>query len=92
MKKIKKEKELCGDVHIVARAAHLGLALQASHFNRGTWIAYCPGTNHTLELQSKRNLFCCGYCRAGGGIVELDEFVAQRRGLAAGLIGGRPMH
>ena len=37
------------------------------------------GTNHALELQPKRNLFYCGYCRVGGGKDELDEFTAQRR-------------
>src|SRR5450759_34695 len=48
MDEIKKENELWREAKIVTRAAHLGLALQASHFSRGTWIACCPGTNHTL--------------------------------------------
>jgi hypothetical protein len=74
------------------QAAHLGLALQASHFSRGTWIARCRGINHTLELQPKQNLFYCGYCRFGGGMDELDAFVAQRRSTAAGVIGGRTLH
>ena len=52
---IKKDNELWREAKIVTKAAHLGLALQASHFSRGTWIACCPGTNHTLELQPKRN-------------------------------------
>ena len=67
-----KENELWRVAPIVTKAAHLGIALQASHFSRGTWIACCPGTNHTLELQPKRNLFYCGYCRVGGGVDELD--------------------
>ena len=92
MDEIKKENELWREAKIVTKAAQLGLALQASHFSRGTWIACCPGTNHTLELQPKRNLFYCGYCRVGGGIDELDEFVAQRRSTAAGFIGGRTLH
>ena len=92
MDEIKKENELWREAKIVTKAAQLGLALQASHFSRGTWIACCPGTNHTLELQRKRNLFYCGYCRVGGGIDELDEFVAQRRSTAAGFIGGRTLH
>ena len=79
MDEIKKENELWREAKIVTKAAQLGLALQASHFSRGTWIACCPGTNHTLELQPKRNLFCCGCCRVGGGIDELDEFVAQKK-------------
>jgi hypothetical protein len=70
MDEIKNENEL-GRRPIVTKAAHLGLALQASHFSRGIWIACCPGTNHTLELQPKRNLFYCGCCRVGGGIDEL---------------------
>jgi hypothetical protein len=92
MDEIKNENQLWRGAKIVTRAAHLGLALQASHFSRGTWIACCPGTNHTLELQPKRNLFHCGYCRVGGGIDEFDEFVAQRRSTAAGFIGGRTLH
>ena len=92
MDEIKQENELEREAKIVTKAAQLGLALQASHFSRGTWIACCPGTNHTLELQPKRNLFYCGCCRVGGGIDELDEFVAQRRSTAAGFIGGRTLH
>ena len=90
---IKKENEVWREAEIVTKAAHLGLALEASNFSRGTWIACCPGTNHTLELQPKRNLFYCGYCRVGGGIDKLDEFVAQRRrSKAAAFIGGRILH
>jgi hypothetical protein len=89
---IKKENEVWREAEIVTKAAHLGLALEASNFSRGTWIACCPGTNHTLDLQPKRNLFYCGYCRVGGGIDELDEFVAQRRSTAAEVIGGRTLH
>jgi hypothetical protein len=90
---IKKENEVWREAEIVTKAAHLGLALGASNFSRGTWIACCPGTNHTLELQPKRNLFYCGYCRVGGGIDKLDEFVAQRRrSKAAAFIGGRTLH
>ena len=90
---IKKENEVWREAEIVTKAAHLGLALEASNFSRGTWIACCPGTNHTLDLQPKRNLFYCGYCRVGGGIDKLDEFVAQRRrSKAAAFIGGRILH
>jgi hypothetical protein len=64
----------------------------ASNLSVRTWIACCPGTKHPLELQPKRNLFYCGYCRVGGGIDELDEFVAQRRSTAAEVIGGRTLH
>jgi hypothetical protein len=92
MDEIKKENELWREAKIITRAAHLGLALQASHFSRGIWIACCPGTNHTLEFQPKRNLFCCGCCRVEGGVDELDEFVAQRKGAAAGFTGGRTLH
>jgi hypothetical protein len=89
---IKNENELWRESKLITKAAHLGLALQASHVSRETWIACCPGTNHTLELQPKRNLFYCGCCKVGGGTDELDEFVAQRRSKAAGFIGGRTLH
>ena len=93
LEEIKKENEVWRETEIVTKAAHLGLALEASSFSRGTWIACCPGTNHTLELQPKRNLFYCGYCKVGGGIDKLVEFVAQRRrSKAAAFIGGRTLH
>jgi hypothetical protein len=92
MDEIKNENELARRAEIVTTAAHLGLALQPSQFSRGTWIACCPGANHTLELRPKQNLFRCGCCRVGGGIEELVEFVAQRRSAAAGFIAGRTLH
>ena len=52
---IKKENEVWREAEIVTKAAHLGLALEASNFSRETWIACCPGTNHSLELQPKQN-------------------------------------
>jgi hypothetical protein len=92
MDETRKENALWRDAKIVTKAAQLGLALRASHFSRGTWIACCPGTNHTLELQPKRNPFYCGYCRVGGGPDELDKFAARRRWTAAGFIVGRTLH
>jgi hypothetical protein len=92
MDEIKNENELGRRAEIVTTAAHLGLALQPSQFGRRTWIACCPGTNHTLELQPKRNLFYCGYCRVGGGIDDLEKFVAERRCTAACFVGARTVH
>jgi hypothetical protein len=74
MDETRKANELWREAKIVTKAAQLGLALQASHFNRGTWIACCPEANHTLELQPKRNLFYCGCCKVGGGI---DGFISR---------------
>ena len=87
---IKKENEVWREAEIVTKAAHLGLSPQASNLDVATWIARCPGTNHALELQPKRNLFYCGYCRVGGGKDELDEFTAQRR--STGFIRGRTLN
>jgi hypothetical protein len=92
MDEIKNENELWREAKIITKAAHLALTLEASHFSRGTRIACCPGTNHTLELQPERNLFYCGCCKVGGGIDELDGLVAQRRSTATGFIGGRTLH
>ena len=92
LEEIKKENEVWREAEIVTKAANLGLALEASNFSRGTWIACCPGTNHTLDLQPKRNLFYCGYCKVGGGIDKLDEFVAHRRSPTGEFIGGRTLH
>jgi hypothetical protein len=92
MDEIKNENELWRESKLITKAAQLGLPLQASHFSRDTWIACCPGTNHTLELQPKRNLFYCFGCRVGGGQDDLAEFVARRRSTAVGFIGGRTLH
>jgi hypothetical protein len=77
MSKIKNENEASRNAEIVTKAADWRLSPEASG-TPGTWIARCPGTNHTLELQPKRNLFYCGYCKVGGGIPELEEFAARR--------------
>ena len=79
MEEVKKENEVWREAEIVTKAAQLGLSPMASTLGVGTWIARCPGTNHTLQMQPKRNLFFCGYCRVKGGINELDEFAAQRK-------------
>jgi hypothetical protein len=92
MDEIKNENELGRRAEIVTKAAHLGLALQPSQFGRRTWIACCPGTNHTLELKTKQNLFYCGCCRVGGGIDELAKFVARKRSTAADFTGRRTLH
>jgi hypothetical protein len=92
MEEIKKENEGWREAEIVTKARQLGLSPQASSLDVKFWIARCPGTNHPLDLQPKRNLFYCGYCRVGGGIDKLDEFVAHRRSPAGAFIGGRTLH
>ena len=92
MEEIKKENEVWREAEIVTKARQLGLSPQASSLDVKFWIARCPGTNHPLDLQPKRNLFYCGYCRVGGGIDKLDEFVAQRRSPTGEFIGGRTLH
>ena len=89
---IKKENEVWREAEIVTKATQLGLSPKASSLDVKFWIARCPGTNHPLDLQPKRNLFYCGYCKVGGGIDKLDEFAAQRRSTAAGFIGGRTLN
>ena len=74
MEEIKKENEVWREAEIVTKTAGLGLSPNASNLGVGIWIARCPGTNHTIQMQPKRNLFFCGYCRVKGGIDELDEF------------------
>jgi hypothetical protein len=43
MDEIKKENESWREAKIVTKAAHLGLALQASHFSRGSESRVVPG-------------------------------------------------
>src|ERR1039457_6536242 len=59
LEEIKKENEVWREAETVTKAAHLGLALEAPNFRKGTWTARCPGTNHTFDLEPKRNLFYC---------------------------------
>lgn len=79
MDEIKNENEVWREAEIVTKAAQLGLSPNASSLGVGTWIARCPGTNYSLQMQPKRNLFYCGYRRVGGGKDELDAFAAQRK-------------
>jgi hypothetical protein len=72
------ENEVWREAEIVTKAAQLGLSPMASMLGVGIWISRCPGTNHTIQMQPKRNLFYCGYCGVKGGIDELNEFAAQR--------------
>jgi len=73
MEEVKKENEVWREAEIVTKAAQLGLSPTASSLGVGAWIARCPGTNHNLHMQPKRNLFFCGYCGVKGGMAELDE-------------------
>ena len=75
----KKRNEAWRQAEIVAKAEQAGLSPKPSNLDIETWTARCPGTNHTLQMQPKRNLFYCGYCRVGGGIDELGEFADQRK-------------
>jgi hypothetical protein len=53
MEEIKKENEVWREAEIITKAAHLGLSPKASNLGGGTWIAFCPGTKHPLELRPK---------------------------------------
>jgi len=78
MAKIQEENKSWREAKIILKAAELGLLPKPSKYRSGIWVANCPGmNNHEIELQPKRNLFRCGYCRVGGGIEQLVEFAAQ---------------
>jgi hypothetical protein len=80
MSKIQKANESWREAQIVVKAAALGLLPKPSNYMAGIWVANCPGiNNHQIELQPKKNLFRCGYCRVGGGIEQLEEFAAQTK-------------
>jgi hypothetical protein len=89
MDEINNENELGRRAEVVTTAAHLRDLRCSPPISAEESGARCPGTNHTLELKSKKNLFYCGCCRAGGGIDELVEFVARKRRTAAGFTGRR---
>ena len=55
MEVIKKENEVWREAEIVTKARQLGLSPQASSLNERTWVAYCPGTKHPLELLPVRD-------------------------------------
>lgn len=69
---------------IVELASELGLAPDTDGLVRGLWEARCPGTSHTLEIQSQTDLFRCGYCRVGGGLAELRALVESRMARRSG--------
>jgi hypothetical protein len=92
MKEIKKENEVWREAEIVTKARQLGLSPQASSLSERTWVAYCPGTKHPLELQPKRNRFYCGYCRVGGDIDKLNEIAAGPKSVPGESIGWRTLH
>ena len=43
------------------------------------WKASCPGTNHHMRISAEIDKFYCGWCKRGGGLTELIEFVAEQR-------------
>jgi hypothetical protein len=92
MEEIKKENEVWREAEIVTKARQLGLSPQASSLSERTWVAYCPGTKHPLELLPKRNRFYCGYCRFGGDIDKLNEIAAGRKSVPGESIGWRTLH
>ena len=59
-------------------AEELGLYTRPDGKTNNHWRATCPGTNHSLQLQSPKNVFFCGYCKRRGGIDELRSFVRER--------------
>jgi hypothetical protein len=63
---------------IVELARELKLFPDTDGLVRGRWEARCPGTSHSLEIQTQTNLFRCGYCRVGGGLEDLRSLVELR--------------
>ena len=63
---------------IVDLAEELALDPEPSVRHAGRWEARCPGTGHRLQLDARKGLFYCGYCRRGGGPEDLRAFVRER--------------
>ena len=63
---------------IVIAAEELNLRPRPTGTGPHHWAANCPGTNHTLMIESETNQFGCGYCRRNGGRDELRAFVEER--------------
>ncbi|MEZ5846006.1 MAG: hypothetical protein R3C70_04570 [Geminicoccaceae bacterium] len=63
---------------LIELAAQLGLSPQPSGKHPSFWQANCPGTHHTLLLNSQDDMFFCGYCKKKGSLDELRDFVAIR--------------
>ena len=75
MEEISNQNGVWREADIVTKASELRLSPSASNLDVGIWIARCPGTNHSLQMQPQRNLFYCGYCRVGA---ELDSLPRER--------------
>lgn len=63
---------------IVSMARILGLNPQPNGQGPHHWRARCPGTNHSLYIQSGSDQFGCGYCRRKGDADELQAFYEER--------------
>lgn len=69
---------------IVRAAEEMRLRPEPSGSSTTSWQANCPGTQHFLMLDAKRDVFGCGWCKRRGGPHELRAFAEQRlRSLAA---------
>jgi hypothetical protein len=71
-----------GDQHrdetaIITAARDLQLNPQPAGDNSTAWIADCVRRKHFIEISTSRNEFYCGYCRRGGGTVELRGFCEE---------------
>jgi len=64
---------------LVQVAEALGLRPRPSGGKPTSWLANCPGTNHSLMIHAGTGEWGCGYCRRKGGEKELRKFVEGRR-------------
>lgn len=63
---------------LIGAARELQLLPRPVGGNATSWVANCPGTHHTLMIESSSNSWGCGYCRQKGGPEELRTFVRGR--------------
>jgi hypothetical protein len=77
----------------IVETAEQGLSPTPSFTDARFWEAKCPGTNHSLPLNTVINKFFCGWCKRSRGPNELAAVVAERAksrtGTAAAIISPR---
>ena len=77
-----KAKEAQGNISpIVATAETLRLHPAPAGTHPQLWRANCPGTGHTLYINTEIDQFFCGYCGRHGRSDTLKDFVSERKAL-----------
>lgn len=66
------------ETNIIKVARNLGLHPEPTGDSPSSWRARCPGMNHPLFMDTKENIFFCGWCKRKGTAEDLILLVEER--------------